>query len=277
MSSAPVTGRAPSEKDPLLRLAQSLPEAENRESYAALVSYIHSLQPTDELAKVAQLFGFLTLMGYQLPEAIEKERGKLQKYLTDAYEKLQQEVKTNASYHAQLNARLSQLPGEIADGVNPEAIAQAMSESFRQQLLKTGLHVTQQLLAGSVGDLKKTTQALDNAVEPIARRYNDLAYAVEKRAANLDIQNNNLARTADMIQKKNAELVAEVRSLSWMMLLAVGLLILLVGVFGGVTWEQRNVGSLVVDLQSQISQLQQDLKAPAATSAKPGGEHLKKK
>jgi outer membrane murein-binding lipoprotein Lpp len=48
--------------------------------------------------------------------------------------------------------------------------------------------------------------------------------------------------------------------------------ILLVGVFGGVTWEQRNVASLVIDLQNQIGQLQQDLKAPRPPAAEPSAK-----
>jgi hypothetical protein len=253
MSLAPINGRAPSEKDPLLSLAKRLPEAQDREWYAALVSYIHSLQPTDELVKIAQLFGFLTLMSRDLPDAIAKEQNELREMLLKAQADFQKQVATNAGYHDELNKRLSQLPAEIAEGVKPDAIVKAMSESFRQQILKTGLQETQTLLSAATSDLEKTTQTFDAAVEPITTRYNNLASEVEKQADRLDAKGSQLSRTADTIQRKNAELVAEVRSLSWIWLVTVGVAILLVGVFGGITWEQHNVGDLVVNLQNQVA------------------------
>jgi len=96
------------------------------------VSYIESLPPTDELVKVAKLFGFLTLMGQQLPDAIEAERGELRKLFTGAYTAFQQEVKTSQTYHDKLNERLSRLPDEIASGVKPDDIAAVMAERFRR-------------------------------------------------------------------------------------------------------------------------------------------------
>jgi DNA repair exonuclease SbcCD ATPase subunit len=276
--SSTANGLARSEKDPLLSLAQRLPEAQDREWYGALVSYIHSLQPTDELVKIAELFGFLTLMANKLPDAIADEQNKLRNYLSEAYEKLQQEIKTNASYHQKLNERLSQLPAEIAAGVKPDAIAKAMSESFRQQILKTGLQEAQTVLTSATSDLKTTTKALDAAIEPITKRYDNLALTVEKQATRLDSVGSQLARTADTIQSKNEQLMAEVRSWHGIWVVTASVAILLVGFFCGTTWEQRNVGDLVVSLQNQIAQLQQALKTPAAPSpAEPAGKHLKKK
>jgi hypothetical protein len=277
MSFAPAPGLLPVNKDPLMRLAQSLSGAQDRESYAALVSYIHSLQPTDELAKVAQLFGFLTLMGHELPEAIASEQAKLRELLFQAHADFQKEVQTSAGYHDRLNERLSRLPSEIAAGVRPEAIAKTMSESFRQQILQSGLQDTQKLLAGSVGDLRRTTQGLDEAVKPLSERYTTLAGQIDRQARDLETQGNSLVRTAETIQRKNNELLAEMRSLHWTSVLALGIVALLVGVFAGITWEQRNVASLVGDLQNQISQFQQELKAAAPPAIQPPAKQLKKK
>jgi hypothetical protein len=43
----------------------------------------------------------------------------------------------------------------------------------------------------------------------------------------------------------------------------------MVGGFGGITWEQRHVGSLVLNLQNQLSELQQTIKNLPATSNPP--------
>ena len=270
-------GKNPSAQDPLLRLANQLPEAQDREWYAALVSYIHTLEPTDELVKIAQLFGFLTIMGHKLPEAIQEKQGELREMLLKAHAAFQEQVKTNASYHAELNKRLSQLPAEIADGVKPEAIVKAMSESFRQQIQRTGLQETQTLLSAATTDLKKTTKALGEAIEPITAKYNDLAYKVERRSADLNTQSNNLVTTAQQIQKKNAELVAAAQNVSWLSILAVVVVALLVGVFGGITWEQRNVREMVAALQNQVGELQQTIKnLPATLNPPPLAKKQKK-
>lgn len=278
MSSATANGLAPSEKDPLLSLAKQLPEAQDREWYAELVSYIRTLQPTDELVKIAQLFGFLTLMGQKLPEALQDKQSDLREMLLKAHAAFQKQVETNASYHDKLNERLSQLPAEIANGVKPEAIVKTMTESFRQQIQKTGLQETQALLSTATNDLKKTTKELGAAIEPITAQYNDLAYKIETRAANLNTQGNNLAQTAEKIQKQNAELIAQAQNVSWWSILALTVFALMAGVFGGITWEQHNVGDLVVGLQNQIAQLQQAVQistTPAADAA--GQKHSKKK
>jgi len=260
----------PSEKDPLLSLAKQLPEAQDREWYAQLISYIHTLEPTDELVKIAQLFGFLTMMGHKLPEAIQEKQSELRDMLLKAHLAFREQVQTNANYHAELNKRLSQLPAEIAEGVKPEAIVKTMTESFRQQIQNTGLEETQTLLTAAAGELRTTTRALDAAVKPITARYTSLASEVEKQAKSLTAQSNDLASTADKIQTQNAQLVAEAQNASWWSMLAVTVFALLVGVFCGITWEQRNVGSFVVDLQTQVGQLQQTIKnLPAALNPPP--------
>ncbi len=276
MSSAPARRPMPSEKDPLLSLAKQLPEAQDREWYAQLISYIHTLEPTDELVKIAQLFGFLTMMGHKLPEAIQEKQSDLRDMLLKAHLAFRDQVQTNANYHAELNKRLSQLPAEIAEGVKPEAIVKTMTESFRQQIQNTGLQETQTLLTAAAGELRTTTRALDAAVKPITARYTSLASEVEKQAKSLTAQSNDLASTADKIQAQNAQLAAQAQNLSWWSLLAVTVFALLVGVFCGITWEQRNVESFVVDLQTQVGELQQMIKNLPATLNPPPPRKQKK-
>ncbi len=128
--SAATAPQAAAKKDPLLSLAEHLPDPNDRAWYGALVSYVHSLPPEDELVRVAQLFGFLTLIGRQLPESLAAEQSKLREFWGEAYGALQEEVRLNERYHQQLQERLNQLPREIAAGVQPAAIAKAMGEVF---------------------------------------------------------------------------------------------------------------------------------------------------
>ena len=99
MSQSSANGVARATPDALASLAGRLPDPQDREWFARLVSYIDSLPANDEFVKVAQLFGFLTLIGRELPEPLAEERKQLREMLSEAYTALQQEIKTNAGYH----------------------------------------------------------------------------------------------------------------------------------------------------------------------------------
>ena len=267
--SAPANGLTRALPDALASLVEHLPELEDRERYAALVAYVQALPPGDELVQVAQLLGFLTLIGRQLPEALAAEQGKLQQFLGQAYRDLQQEVHTNGRYHEQLNERLNQLPAEIAAGVKPDAIAKAMGESFRQQLLATGIEETKAFLTQATRDLKGAAGAVDAAVKPLAARYGTLADEVNSKVISLTRAASQLQGAADAVARKNADLLMEVGQLQWWILPTVALLLLLVGAFLGSGWEQRHSSDAVFELQNQVQQLQQDIKALPATLTPP--------
>jgi hypothetical protein len=276
VSQSSANGVARTRPDALSSLAARLPDPQDREWFAQLVSYVDSLPPNDEFVKVAQLFGFLTLIGRELPETLAEERKQLRDMLSKAYTALQQEIKTNATYHEQLQQRLSQLPEEIAAGVRPADIAKAMSEAFRQQIAAIGLQDVKAVLSTTTTDLRQVARDLDAAVKPIAGRYGTLSDQIEKQASALDHQANRLLRAADALNKKNSELLQQVNSLSWYWYAAAGLVLLLLGGFCGVTWEHRNFGDTVSALQDQITHLQQSVKAasiqpaPAPGPAKKG-------
>lgn len=266
MSQASANGAARATEDPLSSLAARLPDAQDREWYAALVTYIHSLPPDDELVKVAQLFGFLTLIGRQLPDAIAAEQTKLREFLLKAYGALQQEVKTNASYHEKLNERLSRLPEEIASGVKPEAIAKSMSESFRQQLTQTGLQDTGRLLNNAVKELRQVAGELDAVVQPLQNRYHTIAGAIETEVGKIE-------NAASQLRYQTANMLAQTREDRWAIKVLFCALLLLAGLVLGVMWEKRSTEAMILDLQSQIGQLQETVKtlstplrSPAATS-----------
>jgi hypothetical protein len=57
-------------QDVLAGLAARLTDPDDREAYAALISYFDSLPPGDDLAQIAKLLGFLTLLGQHIPDAM---------------------------------------------------------------------------------------------------------------------------------------------------------------------------------------------------------------
>jgi hypothetical protein len=271
------TGTARAKSDVLVSLAGQLSDPQNREAYAELVSYLKSLSPDDELVKVAQLLGFLTLMGRELPDAIAKGQTELREMLLKAHTAFQKLVETNAGYHQELNARLNQLPDEIAAGVKPEAIVKVMSESFRQQIAQTGLQETQKRLSAAASELKATTTALDEAVKPVTRLYENLVTKVAAQVTSLRGQADQLAATAGALKKKNEELLDKFHGLQWWAYLAIIVCLLLGGSVLGAMWEKENTGDLIVGLQGQVAQLEQTIQTLVAAQTAAPVKQAKKK
>ena len=91
----------------LTGLSAHLTDPADRETYASLISYFHSLPPGDELLRLAQLLGFLSLLAQRLPDI-----------LSGFLATLKEQTETAGEYHLQLEKRLAQLPVEIAAGVD---------------------------------------------------------------------------------------------------------------------------------------------------------------
>jgi hypothetical protein len=119
----------------LSSVAARLTEPEDRQTYAALVSYFNALPEHDEMFRLVELLGLLTLAGQRIPDAIAEIVVELRTQATAA-----------SAYHTQVDARLASLPNEIAAGIDVEAMAKDMAESLRQQLAATGLQTTASLL-----------------------------------------------------------------------------------------------------------------------------------
>jgi len=130
----------------------------DRETYAALVSYVNSLPPGDELIRLLEMLGLLSAVGQRIPDA-----------LGEFLQELRDQTKAVATYYGQVDTRLSALPQEIASGVDPAAIAKAMSESFRQQLRQTGLLDAAQLLKVATDTINSLAADLIQVVESLRK------------------------------------------------------------------------------------------------------------
>ena len=61
------------------------------------------------------------------------------------------------AYQRQLDGRLSSLPADVAEGISPEAIARAITESLRQQFVQSGLPATANALTAISHQLTEAT------------------------------------------------------------------------------------------------------------------------
>ena len=138
-------------------LVQRLTAEKDREEFAELLHWFRSQPADDEFAKVAKLLGFLTLVGSNLPEALADEARAI-RFLSERIERA----------NAATDERLSKLPSEIAAGVDPGAIAKAMSESLRQQLSATALHETASLMKAAVITLKGLNAEVAGNLKPLS-------------------------------------------------------------------------------------------------------------
>jgi hypothetical protein len=158
----------------LLSLGARLTESEDRTAYAGLVSYFCSLPEGDEVLKVAELLGFLTLVGQCIPDA-----------LATALIELREQAKASELYHCKVDERLAALPSEIAEGIDAREIAEAMSGALRQQLVTAGLHETALLLKAATKTIKTLSAEIATSLKPATQEYASMAASLTAETAKL--------------------------------------------------------------------------------------------
>jgi hypothetical protein len=181
----------------LSSLAARLTEPEDRETCAALISYFNSLPEHDEMFRLVELLGLLALVGQHIPDALAELLVELRAQATAASE-----------YHAQVDKRLASLPDEIAAGVDVEAMAEGMAESFRQQLAATGLQNTATLLRSATKDITALSGQISASLKPTAQEYKSVLATISSELARLTL-------ASDELRRHNSQLMAQERSNNW--------------------------------------------------------------
>jgi hypothetical protein len=153
--------------DCIARLASSLPQTQDREAYAALMTYLSSLPPGDELRRMAEMLGLLSLVGQRLPDA-----------LAAAITELRELTERAGDYYGEIDARLAGLPAEIAAGVDVNKVATEMSEAFRQQLSGMGFETSAVLLRSTAAEMTALSGHLSTSLKPIAQDFKSLAASI---------------------------------------------------------------------------------------------------
>jgi hypothetical protein len=227
-------------------MAGRLTDLQDRETYAALVSYVNSLPPGDELIRLLEMLGLLSAVGQRIPDAAGELLAELRTQTGAAKE-----------YSSQVNARLAALPSEIAAGVDPKLIAESMSEIFRQRLRETGLVDTTAHLKLATADLSKLTSELTTTLKPAAGEYRGIAAA-------LAAETSKLARNAREVEELNRRLIVQQRSNSRGLMAMAALLIFLVGGLAGIVLEKRQTVDLLSNIGAQIERVQTPAALPIA-------------
>jgi hypothetical protein len=231
-------------------LAARLTDSQDREAYAALVSYINELPPGDEFRQLMEMLGLVSLLGQRVPAA-----------LADAMTELRELTDAAVNYHAQVDKRLASLPDEIFDGVDVEALAKDMAESLRQQLAATGLETTANLLRNSSREITALSGQISASLKPAAQEYKSVTATISSELARLTLASNEL-------RKHNSQLMANERSNNWWLFGFMMLSILLVGIVAGITMEKSGTTEALVNLGTQVERIQTPVAVPVVAPKK---------
>jgi hypothetical protein len=164
----------PAESDFIDDIARLLP-AEQRPLWYRDMAHLRRLPADDEMLRIARAMGFLALVTRQTPAQIAIERERLATILGDSIKAIQSARQDAVALRQQLEARLAQLPAEIAEGISPAAIAAKLSESLRQQFVASGIPETAQALAVVSKQTKQVAVEFDRSFKQLTDSYRGVA------------------------------------------------------------------------------------------------------
>jgi hypothetical protein len=217
-------------------LSARLTSPEDRETYAALISYFDSLPSGDELFQLAQLLGLLSLLGQRVPDAV-----------AELLIEMRDQTAVAAEYHAHVDRRLASVPQEIAACIDIGAIAQAMAEAFRQQIASTGLENTATLLRNASREMTALTGQITASLRPVTQDYKSMA-------ATISAELEKLTTASDRLREHNAHLFQEHRRSVWLGHGVVALVLFLAGGLCGIFIEKRQTTDVLSKMETQIQQ-----------------------
>ena len=224
----------PTSPNVIASLADRLTNTQDRDTYSALMCYLNRLPPGDEFRQLAELLGLLSLLGQRIPDA-----------LTEFLGEFREKANAEAEYCAKVEARLARLPKEIADGIDPAAVAKAMSESFRQQLAACGLQDTASLLKAAVITLKTLTREVSTELSPLAATFSD--------------ETKKLLATARQMVDENARLLQQQKMTKRIWACLLGIVLFLLGSFYGQVLEKRNTTDSVEYISFHLHRIETGL------------------
>ena len=202
-------------------VAALLPEESRLGWYQNVRPWLRMLPPDDEIAHLAYSMGYLALLTRSTPAVMAAERAKMGVMLNRLHDEMTGTLKTTADYHQKLDERLTALPAEIAQGVNPTALAAQLVAEVREQFLNCGIPEAGRLLKEQGESFQKLVAAHAHKLMEVQEQL----YACQHRVTSvLD----DVASTADSTKKSINKWDREMRTLQWVQIgsaLLIGLLL----------------------------------------------------
>jgi hypothetical protein len=166
--------------------------------------------------------GYLALLTRTTPALVAAERVRLTATLERLSTEMAASVKTTADYHHRLNDRLGQLPGEIAQGIRPDVLADQIVASVREQFLNSGVTEAGRLVGEECDRLR---QLMSGHTATLAEFRLQLKESRSRAKDALD----SIASSTDAAKKSIDLWNREMRQVQWMYLGLALLLGLLLG------------------------------------------------
>jgi hypothetical protein len=157
--------------DDLFDAIGRLIEPGQREYFYQRMLYFRHLRADDELLRIVEATGFLTLLIREAPHAVAIERQHLAELLATHVATIEATAQAAQAYHQYLDDRVARLPADIAHGVSPPAIAQAITESLRQEFVRSGLPATAEALAVLSKQLHASPRGADGLTPGASRGF----------------------------------------------------------------------------------------------------------
>ena len=215
------------------RIANFVP-AEVRAAFYRELRHCRSLPQNDEMLRIIRAMQFLVLIMVKLPEQMAMERERLEQIVSRS-EKLLNDVHDFVDEATrQIDQRLAQVSADIAEALNPQAVAAQINENLRQQFIKTTIPETADALAVNAAQIKKATNEFVSAADTISNAYDGAA--VEARRAIHDLESTS-SQAITGNKRQAQELMAVVRQDYRWLLFALPALCILIGIWLRVGYE----------------------------------------
>jgi len=203
-------------------VAALLPEESRLGWYRNVGPWLRMLPPDDEVAHLAYSMGYLALLTRVTPELIASERAKLAALSRSLIEEMTAAAKTTAVYHQKLSDRLSSLPGEIAQGLSPAALATEIVDGVKEQFQESGVSEAGRQLKEQGDRLRQVVSGQNHALAEFRQQMKD-------SQSHITWVLNSVTAAADSAKKSIDLWDEEMRRVQWIYLC----LALLIGVLLG--------------------------------------------
>jgi hypothetical protein len=160
-------------------LARLVPEGLKTEYYR-VVAHAQTLSPDDEMLRILEAMGVLTLIIRQTPSDISEEREQIRDLLEHYLQTTRETQGCIVEFGKDIDNRLSGLPKEIELGLNPMRISALLGEALRQHLAATGMKETVASLEQTVTQMRTAQQYLVSALKDVGDPHYGVAAKVEE-------------------------------------------------------------------------------------------------
>jgi hypothetical protein len=251
--------------DDLFEAIAGLLEPSQREYFYQRMLYFRHLRPEDELLRLVEAIGLLALLIREAPHAVAREREQMAQLLETSLATIRAAGEAGQTYQRQLDERLSTLPADLAEGISPEAIARAITESLRQQFVQSGLPATADALTAISHQLTQATGQFQRAADQLsacAGRAEEARRASDQMRTSVATATETARRTLDTVRREfRLECVRSV----WLLC---GTAVLF-GILLGVVFERWRIGGSPI--VPQAIALPTPIGGPSSTEPTPTG------